>query len=82
MNVMVQMKLRNSDGVLERILGKMRFRGVQVSKLLVDASDDGHHLNVTCKLVASPRLHQLNKQLRQMFDVQQIEVYSELAIAQ
>jgi len=82
MNVMVQMKLRNSDGVLERVLGKMRFRGVHISKLMVDASPDGAHLELTCKVLASPRLGQLNKQLAQMFDVQQLEVYGELAKAQ
>ena len=82
MSVMVQMKLRNCEGVLERILGKVRFRGVRISKLLVDTSADGDHLEVTCKLAASPRLNQLHRQLGQMVEVQQLQIYRELARAQ
>jgi len=82
MSVMVQMKLRNNEGVLERILGKVRFRGVRVAKLMVDTSADGDHLEVTCKLATSPRLNQLQKQLLQMVEVQQLQVYRELARAQ
>lgn len=82
MNVMVQMKLRNHEGALERVLGKIRFRGVQLSKLMVDVDEQGHFLDVTCKMVASPKQRQLNKQLCQMVDVFDVRVYGELALAQ
>lgn len=77
MNYIFQLRCRNIDGVLERVLGVARLRGCPVQNMVANPTPDGQGLDVTLK-VHGGQASRLDRHLANLYDVQGLEVYGEL----
>jgi len=78
MNFILQLKLRNIDGVLERVLGVVRYRGYQILKLMANPSPDGKRMEVTLKVGSKSKSNHLPHHLKKLLDVEALEIYGEM----
>ncbi len=78
MNFILQLRLKNIDGVLERVLGVVRYRGYQVLKLMANPSPDGARMDVTLKVGSKSKNNHLTRHLQKLLDVEALEVYGEM----
>jgi acetolactate synthase regulatory subunit len=70
----LELRLANSEGVLERVLGCLRQRGFELCSLEMERSSDTAHFIVRCE-VESPRpIETVCRQLTRLFDVQSVKV--------
>lgn len=81
MSYILQLRLKNIDGVLERVLGIIRYRGHQLLRLMANPSPDGSAMDVTLTLDEGRGGTHLTRHLQKLFDVETVEVYSEVAHA-
>ena len=72
---MTQMKARNDEGALERILGVIRVRGFAVQAMKAFTSNGGRDLDLTISVTGARSTHQLCRQLEKLYGVEQVEVY-------
>ena len=78
MKSVLELRLANAEGVLERVLGKLRQRGFELCSMNVERSADSSTLTVHVT-VESPRpIDGGCRQLAKLFDVQSVKLhYSE-----
>ena len=81
MSFILQIRMKNIDGVLERVLGTIRYRGHQLLRLMAHPSPDGSRMDVTLKVDAGRGGTHLTRHLQKLFDVEAVECYSEVAHA-
>ena len=78
MNLIFQLRLNNIDGVLERVLGVIRYRNFQVLRMMAAPTPDGSRMDVTLKVGGLRKTGHLARHLEKLLDVETLEVYSEM----
>jgi len=79
MSFILQIRMKNMEGVLERVLGVVRYRRHGLLRLMAHPTPDGSHMDVTLKVDKGNNGHHLSRHLEKLFDVETVEVYSEVA---
>ena len=78
MSFILQLKTRNIDGVLERLLAVVRYRGYSIHGMMAHPSVDGSRLDITLKLQSTSPSHNLSRQIGKLYDVEHVEMYGEI----
>ena len=73
MNCQLDLTLRRSDRVLERVLGLMGRRGYDVTALQARPASDGTSLDVAVTIVSDRPVEILTRQLAKLPDVIRVE---------
>ena len=79
MSLVLQVKLKNMEGVLERVLGVVRYRGYHLLRLMAHPTPDGSGMDLTLKVNHPSGSVHLPYYLTKLFDVEAVETYRELA---
>ncbi len=77
MKFILEMRMANSEGVLERILGRLRQRNISFSSFAASCSYDQAAINATITIDSTKSSESVLKQLGKLYDVQQMKVYFE-----
>lgn len=70
----LQVRVRQSEGALVRILGVTRRRRFDLLHLTADASDDGNYLDIQMTVQADRAENTLVRQIEKLEDVSQVDV--------
>ena len=70
----LQVRVRQSEGALVRILGVTRRRRFDLLHLTADASDDGNFLDIQMTVQADRAENTLVRQIEKLEDVSQVDV--------
>ena len=70
----LQLRVKQSEGALVRILGVTRRRRFDLLHLTADTSEDGHFLDVQMTVQADRAENTLVRQIEKLEDVSQVEV--------
>jgi acetolactate synthase regulatory subunit len=70
----LQLRVKQSEGALVRILGVTRRRRFDLLHLIADATEDGHFLDVQMTVQADRAENTLVRQIEKLEDVSQVEV--------
>jgi acetolactate synthase regulatory subunit len=70
----LQLRVKQSEGALVRILGVTRRRRFDLLHLTADTTDDGHFLDVQMTVQADRAENTLVRQIEKLEDVSQVEV--------
>jgi acetolactate synthase regulatory subunit len=70
----LQLRVKQSEGALVRILGVTRRRRFDLLHLTADATEDGHFLDVQMTVQADRAENTLVRQIEKLEDVSQVEV--------
>jgi len=74
----LEMRLVNSEGVLERVLGRLRQRGFDLCSMNVERSSDAAFLTIRITVESSRSIDNICRQLEKLFDVISVKLqYSE-----
>lgn len=76
----LQLRVKQSEGALVRILGVTRRRRFDLLHLTADTSEDGHFLDVQMTVQADRAENTLVRQIEKLEDVSQVEVVEPDAI--
>jgi len=74
MKSVLELRLTNSEGVLERVLGCLRQRGFGLCSLEMERSSDTAHFIVRCEVESHRPIEMVCRQLARLFDVQSVNV--------
>jgi acetolactate synthase small subunit len=78
MKSVLEMRLTNSEGVLERVLGRLRQRGFDLCSMNVERSMDTAILMIRITVESSRSIENICRQLEKLIDVQSVKLqYSE-----
>lgn len=77
MNLFLQLQVNKAEGVLERILRVVRFRGFCINQFAAQTSLDDRHMNLTLRLFSNSSGQNLQRQLEKLFEVHSVEVFLE-----
>ena len=78
MSYLTQLRVRRSEGVLERVLGVTRVRGFAVEAVSARRDVDGTYFDLTLTVSGERSPERLSKQLAKLIDVESVEIYREL----
>lgn len=78
MNFILQLRLKNIDGVLERVLGVVRYRNYQITKMMANPTPDGSRMDVTLTVNSDTRGGHIARHLQKLWDVESLQIYGEL----
>ena len=70
----LQLRVKQSEGALVRILGVTRRRRFDLLHLTADTTEDGHYLDVQMTVQADRAENTLVRQIEKLEDVSQVEV--------
>jgi acetolactate synthase regulatory subunit len=70
----VQLRVKQSEGALVRILGFTRRRRFDLLHLTADTTEDGHFLDIQMTVQADRAENTLVRQIEKLEDVSQVEV--------
>jgi acetolactate synthase regulatory subunit len=70
----VQLRVKQSEGALVRILGVTRRRRFDLLHLTADTTEDGHFLDIQMTVQADRAENTLVRQIEKLEDVSQVEV--------
>jgi acetolactate synthase regulatory subunit len=70
----LQLRMKQSEGALVRILGVTRRRRFDLLHLTADTTEDGHFLDVQMTVQADRAENTLVRQIEKLEDVSQVEV--------
>ena len=76
----LQLRVKQSEGALARILGVTRRRRFDLLHLTADTTEDGHFLDVQMTVQADRAENTLVRQIEKLEDVSQVEVVEPDAI--
>jgi acetolactate synthase regulatory subunit len=74
MKFIVNMRLSNSEGALERVLGRLRARCFEVSSMSAERSHDKTFINARLTIEGEREAEPVIKQLEKLYDVQHLKV--------
>lgn len=77
MTFILEMRMTNSEGVLERILGRLRQRNINFSSFTASCSYDQSAIDATITIDSPKSSESILKQLSKLYDVQQMKVQFE-----
>lgn len=80
MQCTLDIRLNNAEGVLERVLGRLRQRGFALCGLTVDLSDDSCTYFVQAKVESSRPMERAVKQLDKLVDVQSVRFHHHMEV--
>lgn len=78
MSYVLNLKLRNMEGALERVLGVVRFRGFALNNMMAHSNGDGSRLDVSLTVTGARNGSTLSRQMQRLFDVEHVEVISNI----
>ena len=78
MSYILQMRMDNVDGMLERVLGVVRYRGHRLMRLTANPTPDGSRMDVTLALDEGKAGAHIRHHLQKLFDLESVAVYSEV----
>jgi acetolactate synthase regulatory subunit len=70
----LQLRVKQSEGALVRVLGVTRRRRFDLLQLTANASEDGNFLDVRMTVKADRAEHTLLRQIEKLEDVSQVEI--------
>ena len=70
-----EIKIANSEGALERILGRLRQRSFSICTLLAGCSEDGASMDVRVTVESARPVEPVVKQIRKLYEVEQVKVH-------
>jgi len=70
----LELRLNNSEGVRERVLGCLRQRGFELCSLEMERSSDAAQFIVRCEVESHRPIEMVCRQLARLFDVQSVKV--------
>jgi acetolactate synthase small subunit len=74
----LELRLVNSEGVLERVLGRLRQRGFDLCSMNVERSMDAAFLMIRITVESTRSIDNICRQLEKLIDVQSVKLqYSE-----
>mgnify|MGYP000193332351 CR=1 FL=1 len=76
MKFTVEMTMKNTEGVLERVLGRMRQRNISVHSITANCSEDFSKLSAQIIVETQTAAEPIMKQLGKLYDVQELNVFS------
>jgi acetolactate synthase II small subunit len=74
MQSVLDIRVNNNDGIVERILGRLRQRGFSMCGMTVERSSDCSTLFVQVVTESSRPIEQVAKQLDKLIDVQSVKL--------
>jgi acetolactate synthase II small subunit len=82
MKSVLELRLNNAEGVLERVLGCLRQRGFELCSFTMERSSDATHLTVRCEVESHRPIEIGCRQLAKLYDVQSIKVHAETMVVE
>ncbi len=82
MSYVLNLKVRNMEGALERILGVVRYRGFALMGLMATQDREGSRLEVSMTVDGEQRVSNLPKQIAKLFDVETVEMIHQVTPVQ
>jgi acetolactate synthase regulatory subunit len=80
MKSVLELRLNNSEGVLERVLGCLRQRGFELCSMQMQRNSDGSSLTIQCTVESLRPIENGCRHLAKLYDVQSIKLqYTEHA---
>ena len=76
MKFYMQISARQGEGVLERLLGVVRFRGFQLLEMTAHTPPVGSGYAVTLKVAGERTGENLKRQLEKLVDVQMVDMFT------
>ena len=77
MNLVLHLKVKNMNGVLERILGQIRYRGHKLLSIMAHPTREGG-LEVTLNVESSGKGGNLSRHMQKLIDVESVEMYGQI----
>mgnify|MGYP000602915110 CR=1 FL=1 len=78
MSYLTQLRVRNAEGALERVLGVVRIRGFAVQSMSAQHDLTGQHFDLTLRLKSDRPIGRLSNQLSKLVDVESLELFGKL----
>lgn len=79
MSYLTQLRVRRSEGVLERVLGVARVRGFDVQAVSAQRDLHGSHFDLTLRVSGERSPQRLSRQLEKLLDVESVEIFRALS---
>ncbi|MBS1992061.1 MAG: ACT domain-containing protein [Cyanobacteria bacterium SZAS LIN-2] len=74
MKFIVNIRLNNAEGAMERVLGRLRARCFEVSSMSAERSHDRAHIDARLTIEGQRAAEPVIKQLEKLYDVQSLRV--------
>ncbi len=74
MKSVLELRLNNSEGVLERVLGSLRQRGFPLCSMHMQRNSDGNSLTFQCTVESHRPIENALRQLMKLYDVQSVKL--------
>ncbi|HEY9786127.1 MAG TPA: ACT domain-containing protein [Candidatus Obscuribacterales bacterium] len=75
MRFTLEIRMSNTEGALERILGRLRQRSFSVCSMMADSGQDRSFMNARITVESARPVEPALKQLAKLFDVHEVKVH-------
>jgi acetolactate synthase small subunit len=76
MKFILEITMKNTEGVLERILGKLRQRNLNIQTINASCTADWSNIEAKITVESKMTAEPIMKQLAKLYDVQKVNVFS------
>ena len=78
MSFLAQLRIRNHEGAIERVLGVTRVRGFRIQSMSAQPAACGQFLELMLRLASGRAAHRLSRPLARLHVVESVEIFGQL----